>query len=68
MKKDEKFPGLTSYKLNYLTQRLGAIKEAAGAVDLKNDSDMINEKLVKSLQKELNEVFRFAKSMKISKE
>lgn len=66
MKKDEKIPGLTNYKLNYLTQRIGAIKYTAGIIDLKNNSEVMNEKLLKTLQKELNEIFKFAKGLNIS--
>lgn len=63
MKKNEKFPRLTNYKLNYITQRIGAIKDTAGIIDLKNNSDVINEKLLKTLQKELNEIFKFVRGL-----
>lgn len=62
MKKDEKFPGLRAYKNNYLAQRIGAAKDTAGAMDLINNPDAMNEKLLKSLQKELAEIHRFAKN------
>lgn len=67
MKKDEKFPGLKEYKTNYLIQRIGAIKDTAAAMDLQNNPDMLNAKLLKSLQKELNEIYRFTKSLNIAK-
>ncbi|MCC6700566.1 MAG: hypothetical protein IT221_03535 [Fluviicola sp.] len=66
MKNDEKFPGLNEYKTNYLIQRIGAIKDTAGIIDLKNNSDVMNKKLLKALQKELNEIFKFAKGLKVS--
>lgn len=62
MKKDEKFPALKDYKTNYLIQRIGAVKDTAGAMDLINNPDAMNEKLLKSLQKELIEIHRFAKN------
>lgn len=64
MKNDEKFPGLKEYKNNYLIQRIGAIKDTAEIIDLNNNSDVMNEKLLKTLQKELNEIFKFAKGLK----
>ena len=66
MKKDEKFPGLKEYKTNYLIQRIGAVKDTAAAMDLQNNPDILNEKLLKSLQKELNEIFKFARGLKVS--
>lgn len=62
MKKDEKFQGLKDYKTNYLIQRIGAIKDTAAAMDLIQNPDAMNEKLLKSLQKELVEIHRFAKN------
>lgn len=62
MNSDEKFPCLKHYKANYLLQRIGAVKETAGAMDLINNPDAMNEKLLKTLQKELIEIHRFAKN------
>ncbi|MBC9812199.1 hypothetical protein H9Y05_06870 [Crocinitomicaceae bacterium CZZ-1] len=67
MKKDEKFPGLANYKLKYLSQRIGAAKDTANAIDLINNSDTINQNLVKTLKKELNEIFKFARGLNVSK-
>jgi len=68
MKKDEKFPGLRAYKNNYLAQRIGAAKDTANAIDLINNSDTINQNLVKTLKKELSEIFKFAKGFDSKKE
>ncbi len=62
MKNEEKFPGLRAYKGNYIIQRLGAVKDMAGAIDLEHNIDQMNIKLLKSLQKELIEIHRFTKN------
>lgn len=62
MKKEEKFPGLRTYKNNYVTQRIGAAKDTANAIDLTVLNDAVNIKLLKQLKKELNEIHRFGKA------
>lgn len=62
MKKEVKFPFLKNYKTNYLTKRIGAIRDTAQAVDLDGINTAVNIKLIKQLKKELNEIHRFAKS------
>jgi hypothetical protein len=62
MKNDEKFKGLRNYKSNYLIQRIAAVKDTARAMDLIHNPDTMNDRLLKALQKELIEIYRFAKT------
>lgn len=62
MKKEEKFPFLREYKINYIIQRIGAINDTAKVIELTSIDHNLNIKLVKQIKKELNEVHRFLKS------